>query len=45
MPHHDADRNRMRARSRSTTIRVATLCTLPADKPVMIFFHSTGLTS
>ncbi len=35
----------MRARSRSTTMRVATLCTRPADSPVMTFFHSTGLTS
>ena len=35
----------MRARSRSTTSRVATDCTRPADRAGMTFFHSTGLTS
>ncbi len=35
----------MRSRSRSTTMRVATLWTRPADKPVATFFHNTGETS
>ncbi len=35
----------MRARSRSTTMRVATLWTRPADSRGMIFFHKTGETS
>ncbi len=35
----------IRARSRSTTIRVATDCTRPADSRGNTFFHSTGLTS
>ncbi len=35
----------MRERSRSTTIRVATLWTRPADSRGMIFFQSTGETS
>ena len=35
----------MRSRSRSTTRRVATDCTRPAERPVMTFFHSTGETS
>ena len=37
--------NAMRSRSRSTTMRVATDCTRPADSPVRTFFHSTGETS
>jgi hypothetical protein len=35
----------MRSRSRSTTIRVATDCTRPAESLGSTFFHSTGLTS
>ena len=35
----------MRARSRSTTSRVATLWTRPADSPGMTFFQSTSETS
>ena len=42
---YDAVRNAMRSRSRSTTSRVATDCTRPADRPDMIFFQSTGETS
>ena len=45
MPHQAAERKRMRARSRSTTIRVATLWTRPADSRGMTFFHRTGETS
>ncbi len=45
MPHHPAGRNSIRPRSRSTTIRVATLCTRPAESRGMIFFHRTGDTS
>ncbi len=30
------------SRSRSTTIRVATLCTRPAERPPATFFQSTG---
>jgi hypothetical protein len=45
MPHQPAERNPIRARSRSTTIRVATLWTRPADSRGMIFFHRTGDTS
>ncbi len=45
MPHQPADRNPMRSRSRSTTMRVATLWTRPADSRGMIFFHRTGDTS
>ena len=45
MPHHPAERKPIRARSRSTTIRVATLWTRPADSRGMIFFHRTGDTS
>ena len=43
--HHPAARKRMRARSRSTRIRVATLWTLPAERRGMTFFHRTGETS
>ena len=39
---YSAARNAMRARSRSTTRRVATLCTRPAESFGIIFFHSTG---
>ena len=45
MPHHVAERNRMRARSRSTTIRVATLWTRPADRRGITLRQSTGETS
>ncbi len=45
IPHHVAERNRMRARSRSTTIRVATLCTRPAESRGMTLRHRTGDTS
>ena len=44
-PHHVAERKAMRARSRSTTMRVATLWTRPAESLGMTFFHSTGETS
>ena len=44
-PHQVAERKAMRARSRSTTIRVATLWTRPADSRGITFFHSTGETS
>jgi hypothetical protein len=42
---YSADRNFIRARSRSTTSLVATDCTRPAESLGMTFFHSTGLTS
>ena len=45
MSHHVAVRNRMRARSRSTIMRVATLWTRPAESRGITFFHSTGDTS
>ncbi len=44
-PHHDAERKRMRDRSRSTTMRVATLWTRPAESRGMTFFQRTGDTS
>ena len=44
-PHQVAERKRMRARSRSTTMRVATLCTRPADRRGMTLRHRTGDTS
>ena len=44
-PHQSAELNFIRARSRSTTMRVATLWTRPADSRGMIFFHRTGDTS
>ena len=44
-PHQVAERKRMRARSRSTTIRVATLWTRPAESRGMTFRQSTGDTS
>ncbi len=42
---YDALRKAIRSRSRSTTRRVATDCTRPADSFGMTFFHSTGETS
>ena len=42
---YPAELNRIRARSRSTTMRVATLCTRPAESLGMTFFHRTGETS
>ena len=44
-PHQVAERNRIRARSRSTTMRVATLWTRPAESRGMTLRHSTGDTS
>ena len=40
--HQPAATNAIRSRSRSTTSRVATDCTRPAESPRMIFFQSTG---
>jgi hypothetical protein len=45
MSQYDAVRKAIRSRSRSTTKRVATDCTRPADRPDMTFFHNTGETS
>ena len=45
MSHHVAERKRMRARSRSTIILVATLWTRPADSLGITFFQRTGDTS
>ena len=45
IPHHVAELNRMRARSRSTTMRVATLWTRPAESRGMTLRHRTGETS
>ena len=45
MSHQLAARNARRSRSRSTTSRVATDCTRPAESPRMIFFQRTGETS
>ncbi|MCO4699818.1 hypothetical protein LRR80_05919 [Streptomyces sp. RO-S4] len=42
---YSAVRNAMRSRSRSTTSRVATDWTRPADRRGMTFFHRTGETS
>lgn len=42
---YEAERNAIRSRSRSTTSRVATDCTRPADSFGMTFFQSTGETS
>ena len=42
---YDATRKAIRSRSRSTTRRVATDCTRPAERPDITFFHSTGETS
>ena len=44
-PHQVAERKRMRARSRSTTMRVATLCTRPAESRGITLRQSTGDTS
>ncbi len=44
-PQYSAEVNAIRSRSRSTTRRVATDCTRPADSLGMTFFHSTGETS
>ncbi len=43
--HHEAAVKRIRSRSRSTTSRVATDWTRPAESPRMIFFQRTGETS
>ena len=45
MPHQVAEWKRIRARSRSTTMRVATLCTRPAESRGMTLRHRTGDTS
>ena len=45
MSQYDAGVKRIRSRSRSTMILVATDCTRPADSFGMTFFHSTGETS
>ena len=45
MSQYSAVRNAIRCRSRSTTMRVATDCTRPAESRGMTFFHSTGETS
>ena len=42
---YSAETNAMRSRSRSTASRVATDCTLPAERPRVTFFHRTGDTS
>lgn len=42
---YSAERKAMRSRSRSTTSRVATDWTRPADRRGMTFFHRTGETS
>ncbi len=42
---YDAARKAIRSRSRSTTSRVATDCTRPADRPWRTLRQSTGLTS
>ena len=44
-PHQVAERKRIRARSRSTTMRVATLWTRPAESRGMTLRHRTGDTS
>ncbi len=44
-PHQVAERKRIRARSRSTTMRVATLWTRPADSRGITLRHRTGDTS
>ena len=45
MSQYDAATNAIRSRSRSTTRRMAGLCTRPADRPRFTFRHSTGDTS
>ena len=42
---YDARRKAIRSRSRSTTMRVATDCTRPAESPWRTLRHSTGETS
>ena len=42
---YEAERNAIRSRSRSTTRRVATDCTRPAERPARTLRHSTGDTS
>ncbi len=42
MSQYEATRKAIRSRSRSTTRRVATDWTRPADSPLITFFHSTG---
>jgi hypothetical protein len=42
---YSAVRNAIRCRSRSTTMRVATDWTRPADRPLRTLRHSTGETS
>ena len=44
-PQKEALTKRIRSRSRSTTMRTATLCTRPADNCGITFFQSTGDTS
>ena len=45
MSQYAAETNSIRSRSRSTTSRVATDCTRPADSRGITFFQSTGETS
>ena len=45
MSQYSAATNAMRSRSRSTTSRVATDCTRPADRPLITLRQSTGETS
>ena len=45
MSQYAAAMNSIRSRSRSTTSRVATDCTRPADSRGITFFQSTGETS
>ena len=45
MSQYAADTNSIRSRSRSTTSRVATDWTRPADSRGITFFQSTGETS
>ena len=45
MSQYDAATKARRSRSRSTTSRVATDWTRPAERPCITFFQSTGETS
>ena len=45
MSQYSAARNAIRSRSRSTTSRVATDCTRPAESPFITLRHRTGDTS